>query len=92
MSHLTGQWELQQLAAAGPNSPPTTRVTYSFEMWPKGRCTVHSASCACGFGSGVSACFCAGVLLVFSLFHESWYSSDTNRLMEAVECRMRHKS
>eukprot|EP00883_Tetradesmus_obliquus_P007001 jgi/Sobl393_1/17573/SZX71393.1 len=36
MSHLTGQWELQQLPAAGPEGQPATRVTYSFEMWPKG--------------------------------------------------------
>jgi hypothetical protein len=36
MSHLTGQWELQQLAAAGPDSLPATKVTYAFEMWPKG--------------------------------------------------------
>ncbi|KAF6261798.1 hypothetical protein COO60DRAFT_723196 [Scenedesmus sp. NREL 46B-D3] len=36
MSHLTGQWELQQLAAAGPGTPAVTKVTYTFEMWPKG--------------------------------------------------------
>lgn len=36
MSHLEGEWQLEQVAAAAPLTPAVTKVTYTFEMWPKG--------------------------------------------------------
>lgn len=36
MSHLSGSWHFEQLQPPSSSSLGSTRVTYKFEMWPKG--------------------------------------------------------
>jgi hypothetical protein len=43
MSHLNGSWQLQLLSPADADAPALTRVTYRFEMWPKG----EERGCVC---------------------------------------------